>query len=239
MQRGQQYPPPNPVSPFPDGGYNRNSPFLFPSLFGQTNLPSGANAFMPFHNVEIQPSNVCPRNFIIFDQTDNRSQIMFHPTVAPKFFNPGLSNLGQYNVKFNSTEQEKEKPKSSSSFLKENSDDIDALMSLDYEDEEYEDEDDDEVSTARTYGNCGGDSADSGPTRALKHRKRAISSCSEKSGSEMKRLKMKKMVKTLRGILPGGKDMNAVDVLDEAVKYLKSLKVEVHKLGIGNINIKN
>ncbi|KAJ0455739.1 putative transcription factor bHLH family [Helianthus annuus] len=55
-------------------------------------------------------------------------------------------------------------------------------------------------------------------------------------GSSGKREKMKKMVKSLRGIVPGGNaEMNTVDVLDEAVKYLKSLKVEAHKMGFGNL----
>ena len=45
-----------------------------------------------------------------------------------------------------------------------------------------------------------------------------------------KRERMKKMVKKLRGIIPGGERMDTPAVLDEAVKYLKSLKVEVKKL---------
>jgi len=239
MQSGQRYPPQKPVLPFADqvgGGYNHNTPM--PSLFSGTILPSGANPFMPFHNVDFQPSDVCPRNFIIFDQTDNRSQIMFHPAVAPKFCYPGL-NIGapyfQDNAKWNGANKERE----ISTALKENSDDIDALMSLE-EEEEEEEEDEEEVSTARTYGNYGGDSPDSGPTRGLKPRKRTPSSSSspKSSGSgcsERKRMKMRKMVKTLRGIVPGGESMNSVAVLDEAVRYLKSLKVEVQKLGVGNI----
>jgi hypothetical protein len=42
---------------------------------------------------------------------------------------------------------------------------------------------------------------------------------------------MKKMVRTLKGIIPGGDRMDTPAVLDEAVRYLKSLKVEVKKLG--------
>lgn len=47
---------------------------------------------------------------------------------------------------------------------------------------------------------------------------------------------MKKMVRVLRGIVPGGNEMNTVDVLDEAVQYLKSLKVELQNLGVENLN---
>ncbi|KAM7500653.1 hypothetical protein LguiA_025067 [Lonicera macranthoides] len=240
MQSGQRYPPQTPVLPFADqvgAGYMHNNTPLT-SLFGGTVLPSGANPFTPFHTVDIQPSDVCPRNFIIFDQTDNRSQIMFHPAAAPKFCYPGLS-IGapflQDNAKRNGANEERE----ISSSLKEDSHDIDALLSL--EEEEEEEEDEEEVSTARTYGNYGSDSPDSGPTRGPKHRKRTSSSSSPKSTgsgssvSERKRMKMRKMVKTLRGIVPGGDRMNTVAVLDEAVRYLKSLKVEVQKLGVGNI----
>ena len=53
--------------------------------------------------------------------------------------------------------------------------------------------------------------------------------------SERKREKMRKMVNTLREIVPGGKQMNSVAVIDEAVKYLKSLKVELQKVDVGNL----
>ncbi|KAF9625457.1 hypothetical protein IFM89_023052 [Coptis chinensis] len=45
---------------------------------------------------------------------------------------------------------------------------------------------------------------------------------------------MKKMVKALRSIVPGADQMNTATVIDEAVTYLKSLKVEVKKHGLGN-----
>lgn len=61
-----------------------------------------------------------------------------------------------------------------------------------------------------------------------KKMRRKMWSC---NGSERKRLKMRKMVMALRGIIPGANQMNSVGVLDEAVRYLKSLKVEVQKLG--------
>uniref|UniRef100_A0A0A9FRA7 BHLH domain-containing protein n=2 Tax=Arundinoideae TaxID=156631 RepID=A0A0A9FRA7_ARUDO len=43
---------------------------------------------------------------------------------------------------------------------------------------------------------------------------------------------MKKMMRTLKGIIPGGNQMDTPAVLDEAVRYLKSLKVEAKKLGV-------
>ncbi|CAN6546152.1 unnamed protein product [Malus baccata var. baccata] len=76
-------------------------------------------------------------------------------------------------------------------------------------------------------------------------RKRSLRSSLEKSSgvgsssscnSERKRQKMKKMVRALRGIVPGGNEMNTVAVLDEAVQYLKSLKVELQKIGVENLN---
>ncbi|KAM1138622.1 hypothetical protein COP1_036530 [Malus domestica] len=79
----------------------------------------------------------------------------------------------------------------------------------------------------------------------LKTKKERLRSSLEKSSgvgsssscnSERKRQKMKKMVRALRGIVPGGNEMNTVAVLDEAVQYLKSLKVELQKIGVENLN---
>ncbi|KAG4124427.1 hypothetical protein ERO13_D10G039900v2 [Gossypium hirsutum] len=126
-----------------------------------------------------------------------------------------------------------------SSFLKEDSDDIDALLSS--EEEEQVEYDEEEVSTARTFGNYEFDTADSRSAHGSKPKKNKSSSYTLKSSGnssccdpEIKRLKMKEMVKVLRGIVPGADEMDTVAVLDGAVRYLKSLKVEVQKLGVGN-----
>ena len=47
---------------------------------------------------------------------------------------------------------------------------------------------------------------------------------------------MKKMMGVLRRIVPGGEQMNTACVLDEAVQYLKSLKIEAQKLGVGHFS---
>ncbi|KDP37940.1 hypothetical protein JCGZ_04583 [Jatropha curcas] len=196
--------------------------------------------FMPVHGIEFQPSEVCPKNFIIFDQTDYRSQIMFHPAVAHKFNTPGLNMHTSFIQETFERKEVNDIEREISSSLKEDSDDIEALLSLE-EDGEQEDYDDEEVSTARAYGNYGCNSPDSCSTYGSKPRKNGSSSVQKSSGSgsssnsERKRQKMKKMVKTLRGIVPGGDQMNTVTVIDEAVRYLKSLKVEVQKLGVGGL----
>ncbi|KAJ9153209.1 hypothetical protein P3X46_026674 [Hevea brasiliensis] len=201
-------------------------------------LPPAANHLMPVHGIEFQPSEVCPQNFIIFDQNHHRSQIMFHPTVAHKFSGSGLNmhtsyiQENFYRKEINDIERE------ISASLKEDSEDIDMLLSL--EEEEQDEYDEEEVSTARTYGNHGSNSPDSCSSYGSKPRKTGSSfqkssgSCSS-CNSERKQQKMKKMVKALRGIVPGADQMNTVTVLDEAVRYLKSLKVEVQKLGVRNL----
>ncbi|XP_015575001.2 transcription factor bHLH144 [Ricinus communis] len=200
--------------------------------------PPAAKHLMPVHGIEFQPSEVCPKNFIIFDQTDHRSQIMFHPTVAHRFNGPGLNMHASYFQENYEREAVDDTGREMSS-LKEDSDDIDALLSL--EEEEQDECDEEEVSTARTYGNYGSSSPDSCSTYGSKPRKTGSSSVQKSPGSgsscstERKRQKMKKMVKALRGIVPGGDQMNTVTVLDEAVRYLKSLKVEVQKIGVGNL----
>ncbi|KAI3682983.1 hypothetical protein L1987_83413 [Smallanthus sonchifolius] len=118
--------------------------------------------------------------------------------------------------------------------MKEDSADIDLLLSSDSEEEEYEDE---EFSTARTtHENDASDTADS---CSLKPRKPnlGLSSFSHKScgSSERKRDKMRKMVNSLRRVMPGENRMNTIAVIDEMVKYLKSLKVELQKVGAGSL----
>lgn len=182
-------------------------------------------------NVDFQPSKICPRNFIIFDRTDNRSQIMYHPAVSPGIGHPGTSYIENNMLVRNNVNA----PRELNSVTKEDSADIDLLLSFEEEDSEEEYEED-ELSTARTHRNDLKDTADSCSSRLVKSRL-ALSSFSHKSSgsSERKREKMRKMVNTLREIVPGGKQMNSVAVIDEAVKYLKSLKVELQKVGVANL----
>ncbi|XP_022926347.1 transcription factor bHLH144-like [Cucurbita moschata] len=195
----------------------------FPSV-----LPPGRKNLGPFNAVEFQPSEICSQNFIIFDHTDDRSQIMFHPAICNKLGGPTANY------------EDREIP----SPLMEDEDDIDALLSL--EDEDHEDVDgseDDEINSARSQLNYGNRSPDSSSSSySSKPRKNqsvnpvhtALSSGSSCDG-DMKQLKLKKMVKKLREILPGGYQMTTAMVLDEAVKYLKSLKDEVQELGLGSL----
>ncbi|KAK3205644.1 hypothetical protein Dsin_019690 [Dipteronia sinensis] len=242
MQRDQQFYPKRAMPPFAKQVGNSYMDIPVAPAFGAV-LPPAVKPSIPFHGVEFQPSEVCPKNFIIFDQNDRRSQVMFNPATAHKFNGPSLNFCATYiqdnfeRKDINNMEREM------SSSLKEDSDDIDALLSLEEEEEEEEEEDydEEEVSTARTYGNYGCDSPDSSSSYGTESQKNKSSSSKLKSASsssncdsERKRQKMKKMVKVLRGIVPGGNQMNTVAVLDEAVRYLKSLKVEVQKLGVGN-----
>uniref|UniRef100_A0A0A9DM58 BHLH domain-containing protein n=1 Tax=Arundo donax TaxID=35708 RepID=A0A0A9DM58_ARUDO len=93
---------------------------------------------------------------------------------------------------------------------KEDTEEIDALLSSE----------DDVVSTGRTPGYRDGSSPHS--------------TCSSSCGGKPrpKKDRMKKMMRTLKGIVPGGNQMDTPAVLDEAVRYLKSLKVEAKKLGV-------
>ncbi|GMI91642.1 hypothetical protein like AT1G29950 [Hibiscus trionum] len=235
MQSHQQfYYPPKAVPTYADqvGDNYRNIPVA--SAFG-TVFPPCAKPFPPLHGIEFQPSEVCPKNFVIFNQTDHRHQIMFNPAVANNLNGHGLNGLANYVDGRFVIKDVNDEEKETSSSLKEDSYDIDALLSL--EEEEQEDYDEEEVSTARTYGIHESDS-DSRSAYGSKPRKN--SSCpsplkSTGSGGfcdPEKRLKMKKMVKVLRGIVPGADEMGTVAVLDEAVQYLKSLKVEAKKLGV-------
>jgi len=238
MQRDPQFFPRKPMVPLANqvGGNYING-----TTFGGTVSPQGVE-HRPLNGVEFQPSEFCPKNFIIFDQTDNRSQIMFNPAVAPKFCYPGLNIHSSYIQDIVQKKDARNEETEISSSQDEDSDDIDALLS--FEEEEQEESDEEEVSTARTYGNYGNNSPDSCSNYGSKPSKSRLPSLQKSSGSgsgsscskERKRKKMMNMVKTLRGIIPGGGSrMSSVAVLDEAVRYLKSLKVEVQNLGVKNL----
>ncbi|PON50804.1 Myc-type, basic helix-loop-helix (bHLH) domain containing protein [Trema orientale] len=239
MQHNHQFYPGKKAPPLEYQVGNNHMHVPVASAFGAV-LPPPGNHLKHFHGVEFQPSEVCPKNFIIFDQTDHRSQIVFHPAIAHKFGSPGLNMDGAYLRSYFGGRDRNDEGGEISSPLKEDSDDIDALLSL--EEEEQDEYDEEEISTARTYGNYGSSSPESCSNYGLKTKKNTSSSSIQKSSgsgssgcnSERKRQRMKKMVKALRGIVPGGNEMTTVTVLDEAVQYLKSLKVEVQKLGVGN-----
>ncbi|KAL3615174.1 hypothetical protein CASFOL_040835 [Castilleja foliolosa] len=205
-------------------GYFMQNPPMAP-VFNRFIPPAINRPMMPFHNVDIQPSSTCPRNFIIFDQTNNKSQIMFHPEISSNFCYPGFKvepSVFQENIVSNADD------KTGSSF-EEDYDDIDALLSSEYEEEP----EDDEVSTARSaIYECGSPDSCSNYLPVPKKRRTLFRKSSENRGNEKKHKKVRKMVKALRGIVPGAnRRMSSVAVLDEAVRYLKSLKVEVQKLG--------
>jgi hypothetical protein len=185
----------------------------------------------PLTGLEFQPSDTCPKNYVIFDQTYDRSRMMFHPSLVPN--NLG-SSVGGYDYDYDHRcygYDQNYAGKSAyygcgddggaASIRQEDTDEINALMST----EDGEDEDD-VRSTGRTPGCRAGGSPDStcssaGCSAGRKH----------EAGGEKKKERMKKMVRTLKGIVPGGDRMDTPAVLDEAVRYLKSLKVEVKKLG--------
>lgn len=234
MHSNQSYFPGKPMNSPSDqmGYYMQNAPPIS-SVFNGF-VPPGIKPLMPFGNVNVQPSAACPRNFIIFDQTNNRSQIMFHPDINSKLSYSGFGlepSILQENADKKDANDE---TNIIISTMKEDSADIDALLSTEYE--ENEESDDEVVSTARTEAmyecyssdSCSNSGSVSGKTRSLFRK----SSGSRENGK--KRQRVRKMVKALRGIVPGANRMSTVAVLDEAVRYLKSLRVEVQKLGVGN-----
>ncbi|XP_010538243.2 PREDICTED: transcription factor bHLH144-like [Tarenaya hassleriana] len=199
------------------GDSNMQVPYASSSAFDYV-LPPCAK-LRPFHDVELQPSMACSKNFIIFDQTCDRSQVMYHPEMTRKLNSPALNAFASsFQNKhagecFSNSDQEE-----ASSSMKEDSDEIDALLSFDEEEEDDNEEEAEEVSTARNWNL-------SPETSSSSYR------C---NNGQKKRMKMKKIMKVLRRIVPGGEQMNTACILDEAVQYLKSLKAEAHKLGVGN-----
>ncbi|KAJ4894879.1 Transcription factor bHLH144 [Raphanus sativus] len=202
-------------------------------------------AKLPFHGVELQPSSVCPKNFVVFHQTyDHRSsQVMYHPELTPRLVNSGLASMFQNEYVaggYGNYDQQEEEVSSSSH--QEDPNEIDALLSTD-EDDDYENEDGEEVSSTarnsfREYGNTSAESCCSSyGYNNSSRRKHSLSGSASSCNNEGKgRRKMKKMMGVLRRIVPGGEEMNTASVLDEAVQYLKSLKLEAQKLGVGHFS---
>ncbi|XP_068667012.1 transcription factor bHLH144-like [Aristolochia californica] len=226
MQKDPKLYPWKPASPiaYDLGGYTYNIPVA----------PPGDPMPGPAHGMGINTTNAT-KSFIIFDQTDNKCRIMFYPSPANKFSYPNFDFNATYPLKCGKSQENYVKASSS---LKEDTKDIDALLSLDYDEET---EDDEEVSTGRTMGNNYGNSSpdSSCSTDGSKSSNSRLSfmdkSCCSGSSGERGQQKMKKLMKVLRGIVPGGDQMDAAAVLDEAVIHLKSLKMEVKKLGIRNL----
>ncbi|AQL04079.1 Transcription factor bHLH144 [Zea mays] len=192
----------------------------------------------PLTGLEFQPSDTCPKNYVIFDQTYDRSRVMFHPSLANNFG----SSAGGYDYGNHCYGYDQTYPGESayhgcgddagagaggvSVRQKEDTDEIDALMST-----EEGDEEDDVLSTGRTPGCRAGGSPDSTCSSGGYAGNSSGGRKHETGGGEKKKERMKKMVRTLKGIIPGGDRMDTPAVLDEAVRYLKSLKVEVKKAG--------
>lgn len=213
-------------------GYFMQNTHIAPACNNRIVQPSVIEPLGPFHGVDIQPSDACPRNFVIFDQSNTRSQIIFHPQIRSKFFDFGLADSASI-LKNKDDGKDANYEGKFISPPKEDSDDIDALLSMeDVENKEY---DDDEVSTARTDATYECDSPDSCSNYESPPRKRSVFGtssvirCNYKKGE-----RTRTVVKVLRRMVPGAKGMNTLTVLDEAVRYLKSLKAQVHNLETGN-----
>ncbi|XP_027346420.1 transcription factor bHLH144 [Abrus precatorius] len=236
MQTREYFLPEKMVLPLADETIDTHMHAPLASAFDAV-LPPGVRQITPFERFKLQPSEACPKNFIIFDQAEQRSRIMFNPAMTYKFNSPGLNFHAACSQEFQKNRVSQMERELSTPF-EEDSNDIDALLSLGVDD--LEDFDEEEVSTARTHENYESIS-DTCSSYCSKSSKRLSSSSVQKpSGTrvychnEGKHQEMKRMVRILRRIVPGGgNQMDAVAVLDEAVKYLKSLKVEVEQFGVG------
>lgn len=195
----------------------------------------------PVHDIEFQPSEICPQNYVIFDESDNQSRIMFHPAIAQNFSYP---QLNFHETPNRDVTEEKcgnifEGANNAPPVI-EDSEYIDLLLSLDEEGGSEEEE----VSTARTENYDGCSSPESCCNYASKSQKLTYPSSVKRSSiggsshNENKKKEARKMMKSLRGMVPGGDQMNTAGVFDAAVRYLNGLEDKVQKLGLSNLKHK-
>ncbi|CAF1969101.1 unnamed protein product [Brassica oleracea var. botrytis] len=120
------------------GDGNMNS---FPQAW---NYPTSASSFdalfppcakLPFHGVELQPSSVSPKNFVVFDQIYDRSQVMYHPELTLRLVNSGLASSFQNEYVVGGYGNYGQQEVSSSSSHQEDPNEIDALLMSTDEDE--------------------------------------------------------------------------------------------------------
>ncbi|WOK91522.1 hypothetical protein Cni_G00213 [Canna indica] len=234
-----------PTPPYEVGGYNYNVPLGghystgVPAATTFDAVLTGRKYGIPgsHSGIQFQPSETCPKNFFVFGQTENANGIMFHPTVEHKFASSNLHNYAAGGEEYGrSTVPNTDIKQKSSSSFKEDTEDINALLSS----EEENDEDDDVVSTGRTpENNWEGYSPNLSCLMEDLGCHTLGDASSHKSTShrdDRNREGIKKLIEALRSIIPGGDQLDTTAVLDEAVRYLKSLKVEAEKLGIQNLD---
>ncbi|TVU35854.1 hypothetical protein EJB05_17761, partial [Eragrostis curvula] len=195
---------------------------------------TGPQIQSPLGVFEFQPSKVCPRNFIIFDHNDDKGRIMYHPALVNKLTPTNIDAFPYHGeVVCRGSNQDTSKLEEGSSSFKEDSEEIDALLSSDEESDE-----DDVVSTGRTP-----DPLDSGPfdsSSPPRFKKTGLfsgkSSVCHESMENITHEKIRKIITVFRGIIPGGDQLDTPAVLEEAVRYLKFLKMEAKKLGVDSLD---
>ncbi|CAO2204079.1 unnamed protein product [Urochloa humidicola] len=229
-------------------GYEADGCMANGSLGGQCNyripvspalrVPSGMTSPQfrsPLGIFELQPSKVCPTNFIIFDHTDDKGRIVYHPALVNKL-NP--TNIDAFpchgEVICRSSGQDDGNLEHHASSFKEDTEEIDALLSSDGGSDE-----DDVMSTGRSPDPLDIEPCESTSPPRVKKMRHFSGKSSVFNGSieNATHEEIKKMVTVLRGIIPGGDQLDDPDVLEEAVRYLKFLKVEAEKLGMAGFNV--
>jgi hypothetical protein len=189
----------------------------------------------PLGGFQFHPSKVCPRNFIIYDQNDDKGRIMYHPALVNKLTATNIDVLQCHDeVICMSSSQDNGNMEEESSSFKEDSEEIDALLSSDAGSDE-----DDVMSTGRSPDPLNSypfDSSSPPMFMKMRHFSETSSVC-HGSMENIAHEKIRKMVTVLRGIVPGGGDeLDAPSLLEEAVRYLKFLKTEAKKLGVEGLD---
>ncbi|GER57251.1 transcription factor [Striga asiatica] len=242
-------------------GYHHH-PYLMPSHPNLSHFPTEITLLNPLSgyvnphpsqnpnpNANIPNNPPPPKRFLVFDRSGEKTTLFY---TRPSYWAPP-NNLMTYKEK--NTVDNNNIPrgltKDDESF-RENSEELDALLCS--SDDDFCSDDDDVTSTGHSPSDLTdegphdppaeektGHNSFVGPTTAKRGRTGPVlleEDEAESCSGPRKRLRREKVqfaLGALRSIVPGARGKNGISVIDEAIEYLRSLKVEMKALGLDDL----
>eukprot|EP00262_Sarcandra_glabra_P012051 TRINITY_DN3013_c0_g2_i1.p1 TRINITY_DN3013_c0_g2~~TRINITY_DN3013_c0_g2_i1.p1 ORF type:complete len:269 (-),score=37.16 TRINITY_DN3013_c0_g2_i1:761-1567(-) len=200
------------------------------------------------------PRDEPKKRFLVFDRSGNRTSLIYSSFGSPlqnpyplntKTFNPcGFPGELMLKTDTNSVTRNASDETEATSEMHEDTEDLDALLCSESEEETstghspvetmgYKDgEGDEEVASSSTPTSKRRRlNVDCDPDPALADTASSVKTSCGSSGfanldKKLRKERIQKTVSVLQSIIPGGKGMDALVIIDEAIRYLRSLRVK-------------